>query len=316
MTIKTKKALKICAIVLAVVLIGATVGLIGAACARRSARIEPPTTAAPTPTASITTSPAQNWNERDVDVVNTINDFTFTVKGYYQFDRVNSRFECRVYAEEISAHLHYLQIDGYDFESFAGWKLSADGLYYAQNFAVIDGVKMVANYTAKAFTITFIDGRSGAQIGSYTASYGGAVKPPAPADYLADGYVFVEWTGGDYNNITRDTTLYASYAPARYITAIMPDGSKKTVAVALGSKLEDAPAPEIEDMTFKEWRHEDGSALAAGELATLDVKLRAEYDRQIMPQWLITTLIVIGSIAAAALILFIAFKIFRHYNKK
>lgn len=309
---KRQIVIKACnAILIALAIAAMAIALIGAL--RPKNYIETPTMDAAQTAA--TSEPIGGWNQIAVPVSNTINDFAFDVTGYYQFNRINNRFECRVYVEEINSRLHYLQIDGYEFESFAGWKISSDGQYYAQAFAVIDGARMVANYTAKAYTVTFIDSRSGEQIGAYTASYGGAVKPPAAADYLTEGYIFVGWDGGSYEGITRDTTLYAVYAPARYITAIMPDGTKEKIAVAAGSKLSEAIAPKLDGKSFKEWKNEDGQTVSGEMVIDYDLTLSAIYDGGGLPSWAVTTLIVAGSVIGAILVLWIAVKIFVKVRK-
>ena len=230
-----------------------------------------------------------NYTAVELEVENNLNDFTFTLEGCYAFDISSAQFNFRVYQSELSHYMHYLQIDGYTFDGFTGWTKAADGSYYEANFPSLNSVSLSAIYTPKSFTVVFMDGITNEPIQSLTASYGSEVKAPSPIDYSAEGLVF--------------TGVYSVYAPARYITCVMPDGSEQVIAVAQGSTLDTAVAPEYEDREFKYWRDGDGYKLDAATVTMdYDMTLEAVYATG-MPQWAKTLLIVLGSLVGAALII-------------
>ena len=232
-----------------------------------------------------------NYTAVELEVENNLNDFTFTLEGCYAFDISSAQFNFRVYQSELSHYMHYLQIDGYTFDGFTGWTKAADGSYYEANFPSLNSVSLSAIYTPKSFTVVFMDGITNEPIQSLTASYGSEVKAPSPIDYSAEGLVFTGWE------------VYSVYAPARYITCVMPDGSEQVIAVAQGSTLDTAVAPEYEDREFKYWRDGDGYKLDAATVTMdYDMTLEAVYATG-MPQWAKTLLIVLGSLVGAALII-------------
>ena len=236
-------------------------------------------------------------------VTNSINDISFDVVGCYRFDTASGMFNVRLYSSELQSYIHYLQIDGYTFTGFTGWVKVSDGSYYEANYSSINSARLEAVYAPKNLTVVFMDGMTNEVIQTLTASYGSEVKAPNAPDYSADGYVFTGWQGGDVTNVTRNTTVYSVYAPARYITCVMPDGSEQTIAVAQGSTLDTAVAPEYEDREFKYWRDEDGYKLDAATITVdYDMTLEAVYATG-MPQWAKTLLIVLGSLVGAALII-------------
>lgn len=258
--------------------------------------------------AEVITSPENfvlpaNYTAVELEVENNLNDFTFTLEGCYAFDISSAQFNFRVYHSELSHYMHYLQIDGYTFDGFTGWTKASDGSYYEANFPSLNSVSLSAIYTPKSFKVVFMDGITNEPIQSLTASYGSEVKAPSPIDYSAEGLVFTGWEGGDYTNVVRNATVYSVYAPARYITCIMPDGSEQQIAVAQGSCLADAQAPEFEDKEFKYWKDEDGEKVEAADITVdYDMTLEAVYATG-MPQWAKTLLIVLGSLIGAALII-------------
>ena len=252
-----------------------------------------------------------NYTTIEIDVENNLNDFSFTIVGCFAFDISSGQFNVRVYQTELSHYMHYLQIDGYTFDGFTGWTKSSDGSYYECNIPSVNNAVLNAIYTPKTFSVVFMDGVTNEQIQTLTASFGSEVKAPNPVDYSADGLVFTGWEGGDYSNVVRNTTVYSVYAPARYITCIMPDGSEQQIAVAQGSSLADARAPEFEDKDFKYWNNEDGEKIEAAEVTVdYDMTLEAVYGMG-MPQWAKTLLIVLGSLIGAGLIITIVVLVVR-----
>ena len=153
-------------------------------------------------------------------------------------------------------------------------------------------------------------------IQTLTASYGSEVKAPNAPDYSEDGLIFVGWEGGDFANVNRNATIYSVYAPARYITCIMPDGSEQQIVVAEGSSLADAIAPTYENNEFSHWRNEDGEKIdAAAVTVERDMTLEAVYS-SVIPEWAETLLIVLGSLIGAALIITIVVHIVKRKVRK
>lgn len=241
----------------------------------------------------------------ELEVTNKINDFTFKLIGCYSFDVNMGLFNVRVYQSEISYYMHYLQISGYTFEGFENWEKSTDGSYYETTFKAINMAKLIALNAPATFDIIFMDGVTNTVIQSLTASYGSEVKAPSAIDYTSEGLVFVGWEGADYSCVKRNGTVYSVYAPARYITCKLPDGSVQRITVAAGSSLAEVVAPDYEGKSFKYWRGEDGNKIDASAVTVdYDMNLEAVYSSA-LPKWVTTLLIAIGGIAAASL--FIAF---------
>ncbi len=253
------------------------------------------------------------WSTWQINVRNNLNDFEFDIVGCYQFNRSKAQFDFRVYKSELEYYIHYLQVEGYTFEGFNGWQLAREQLYYERGFASINAVELVCTHSPITYEIVFKDGITGAIIQSLTASYGSAVKAPSATDYADRGLIFTGWDGGDYDVVTRNTTLYSTYAPARYITVIMPDKSTQLIAVADGTPLSDVTAPDT-GKAFKHWTDKDGDKLSADTVINYDVTLHAIYKGGGIPSWLTTTLIILGVLVGVALIIFITVKIFKRHN--
>lgn len=201
--------------------------------------------------------PATNegWTSFDIEVVNNINDYSFSMPAYYMFNVISGQWDIRVMESDINAKSHYFEQSGYTYDenSFSLFTKSSDGTYYSASFKSFDNVKLTVNYTSVAFIVNFIDDLTGETISSLTVSKGGSLNPPTAPDHLNDGYVFVGWSGGSAENVQRNTTLYATYAPVRYVTIVLPDGSKNEIKVAFGSKLSDIEVPEFEGRKFDCW---------------------------------------------------------------
>lgn len=248
----------------------------------------------------------------EIEVTSSVKDYTFGVIGCYMFNTETASFEFRVYQSELDNYTHYLQSAGYNFDGFNGWEWVSEGQYYAASFVSLNDVTLRCIHTPITYTVTFVDGISGDTIQTMTASYGSSVTAPSARDYSAYGLVFTGWQGGSFDSVTRNATLYSTYAPARYITVKLPDDTTVRLAVAEGTVLEDVSAPDFEGKTFKEWQTLDGDTIdAANTVILFDATYAAEYSGFELPQWASTLLIVVGSLAAAAIVIWISVKLFR-----
>ena len=248
----------------------------------------------------------------EIEVSSAAKDYTFGVIGCYMFNTETASFEFRVYQSELDYYTHYLQAAGYSFDGFNGWTFVPEGQYYTASFVSLNDVELQCIHTPLTYSVTFVDGISGDTIQTMTASYGSSVTAPSARDYSAEGLVFTGWQGGSFESVTRNATLYSTYAPARYITVTLPDGSTTRLIVAEGTTLSDVSAPEFDGKTFKHWETPSGDTIdAANTVIQFDTSVVAVYSGFELPAWASTLLIVLGSLAGAAIIITIAVKIFR-----
>lgn len=248
----------------------------------------------------------------EIDVTSSVKDYTFGVIGCYMFNTQSAAFDFRVYQSELDYYTHYLQAAGYEFDGFNGWTWVSEGQYYAASFVSLNDVTLRCIHTPITYTVTFVDGISGDTIQTMTASFGSSVTAPSARDYSADGLVFTGWEGGDFESVTRNATLYSTYAPARYINVTLPDGSTTRLIVAEGTSLADVSAPEFDGKTFKHWETPNGDTIdAANTVIQFDTSVVAVYSGFALPAWASTLLIVVGSLAAAAVVIWISVKLLR-----
>lgn len=248
----------------------------------------------------------------EIEVSSAAKDYTFGVIGCYMFNTETASFEFRVYQSELDYYTHYLQAAGYSFDGFNGWTFVPEGQYYTASFVSLNDVALQCIHTPLTYSVTFVDGISGDTIQTMTASYGSSVTAPSARDYSAEGLVFTGWQGGSFESVTRNATLYSTYAPARYINVKLPDDTTVRLAVAEGTVLADVSAPDFDGKAFKEWQTLDGDTIdAANTVILFDATYSAEYSGFELPQWASTLLIVVGSLAAAAIVIWISVKLFR-----
>ena len=248
----------------------------------------------------------------EIEVSSAAKDYTFGVIGCYMFNTETASFEFRVYQSELDYYTHYLQAAGYSFDGFNGWTFVPEGQYYTASFVSLNDVELQCIHTPLTHSVTFVDGISGDTIQTMTASYGSSVTAPSARDYSSEGLVFTGWQGGSFESVTRNATLYSTYAPARYITVTLPDGSTTRLIVAEGTTLSDVSAPEFDGKTFKHWETPSGDTIdAANTVIQFDTSVVAVYSGFELPAWASTLLIVVGSIAAAAIVIWISAKLFR-----
>lgn len=248
----------------------------------------------------------------EIEVTSSVKDYTFGVIGCYMFNTQIAAFDFRVYQSELDYYTHYLQAAGYEFDGFNGWTWVSEGQYYSASFVSLNDVALQCIHSPITYTVTFLDGISGDTIQTMTASYGSSVTAPSARDYSAEGLVFTGWQGGSFESVTRNATLYSTYAPARYINVTLPDGSTTRLIVAEGTSLADVSAPEFDDKSFTEWQTLDGDTIdAENTVIRFDTSVVAVYSGFELPQWASTMLIVVGSLAAAAIVIWISVKLFR-----
>lgn len=264
----------------------------------------------PAPTPEHFSLPA-GFTAAEIEVKFSVKDYRFSVIGCYMFDTEIARFVFRVYQSELDYYKHYLQVSGYTFDGFSGWELAPQGLYYTANFVSLNDVSLDCIHTPLTYTVQFVDGINGDVIQTLTASYGSTVTAPTPRDYETNGLVFVGWDGGNYDTVTRNTTLYSVYAPARYVDVTLPDGSVVRLTVAEGSKLSDVPAPEYNGKPLKYFETSAGDRIDDNTIVNFDMSVVGVYSSFELPSWVTTVFIVIAAIVVSILLIWIAILIYR-----
>lgn len=260
------------------------------------------------PALAETVDKANEWTSIDVTVRNSIDDSTFTLPGEYYINMSKGMFDVRIAQADISAKIHYTNMIGYDMVGYDGWSASADNVYITKSTKSLNNVELLVLYEAKTLVVTFVDGMTNNVITSYNVSLNSTVKPPVPTDYTTQGYVFTGWSGGDYVDIQSNMTLYSTYAPARYITVKLPDGSKTTITVAKGTTLTDVTAPEYQGKKFKAWQTLQGDKLDGSFVIEEDMTVQATYGGIVVPQWAKTLIIVLVCVIVAVIIIALTFK--------
>lgn len=251
------------------------------------------------------------YTAAELDVNFSVKDYSFTVIGCYMFDTEIARFVFRVYQSELDYYKHYLQCSGYTFDGFSGWELAPQGLYYTANFVSLNDVSLDCIHTPLTYTVQFVDGIKGDVIQSLTASYGSTVNAPTPRDYSSDGLVFTGWDGGNYETVTRNTTLYSVYAPARYVDVAIPDGSVVRLTVAEGTKLCDVPAPDYNGKALKYFETSAGDRIDENTIVNFDMSVVGVYSGFEFPSWAKNVLIILAAVFAASLIICVTVLIFK-----
>lgn len=247
----------------------------------------------------------------EIEVKFSVKDYSFSVIGCYMFDTEIARFVFRVYQSELDYYKHYLQVSGYTFDGFSGWEVAPQGLYYTANFVSLNDVSLDCIHTPLTYTVQFVDGINGDVIQTLTASYGSTVTAPTPRDYASDGLVFIGWSGGDYETVTRNTTLYSVYAPARYVDVTLPDGTVVRLTVAEGTKLCDVPAPDYNGKPLKYFETSAGDRIDENVIVNFDMSVVAVYSGFELPSWVKNVLIIFAAVFAALLIISFAVLIFK-----
>ncbi len=102
------------------------------------------------------------------------------------------------------------------------------------------------------YTVTFVDGLTGATLKTETVEEGhAATAPEAPAH---EGYTFTGWDPADFSNITADTTVTAQYTVNTYTITYIVDGvTVHTDTYAYGAEVTPYNYVPAEGYTFSGW---------------------------------------------------------------
>lgn len=254
-----------------------------------------------------------------ITVINELNDYSFNIAAKSHITNYNGGFgyEIRVYSADITSKIHYFQIAGYNFAGFNNdwleYKKGDSVEYYYKVVGSRNGLTITARYLPKNVSIKFCDGLTGEEISSSSVSYGGAVVPPTAPNHLTEGYIFVGWTGGAYDECINSCVLYADYAPARYITIKLPDDTEQIVTVAKGSKYSDIELPAIGNKIFKYFTDSNGSKIDNESVIDYDTVVIAKYGLKPMADWLKAIVISLSVIIGIVIISLIAKSIRRSF---
>lgn len=254
-----------------------------------------------------------------ITVTNNINDFAFELEAKYNVSFEHSAIEFVLSAAEVASKKHYFNQVGYQYDEsrLGAYSLGADGSTWRAYVRSIADGNIVINYVPRSYKVTFYDTMSDSILGSvYTVPNGGSVTPPLLPDYTAQGFVFVGWSGGSYENVTKNVTLYAEYAAARFVTVILPDKSELKKAVAYGSTIGDLTLDDWNGKKFKGLKDPDtGKFLPDSQVVDYDITAIAQYGGiRLSTTWqtvLWSVFGIVGGIAVAAVTAILVIKIKR-----
>ena len=132
--------------------------------------------------------------------------------------------------------------------TFTGWTPSTPPTITAPT-------TITANYSASAYTVTFVDGLTGSVITTQNVAYGS--KPTYPTPPTHDGYTFTGWSPSTPPVITGPTTITAYYSTiASYLVTFVDGLTGSTIAtqtVAHGSTPTYPTPPTHEGYDFVGW---------------------------------------------------------------
>ena len=104
---------------------------------------------------------------------------------------------------------------------FAGWSDgSMDNPY---NVRVITSTNLVAQFTLKKYTVTFLDWDGTTTNDTRVVEHGSAADAPPPIEH--PGYAFTGWSA-DINSVTSNTTVVAQYAANQYVVVYDANGGE------------------------------------------------------------------------------------------
>lgn len=209
-----------------------------------------------------------NWTKIEVTVKNNIDDTSFTLPGEMKADFEEGAYKARIAEEIISTHTHYFVKPGYSYYfDNSGFTLQSG--YYVAAFDSTAQISFFVTYVSKPLKVTYIDSLTNDIISSTTSTIGSTLEPPEAPDHKSEGYVFNGWSNS-IDSIQENCTIYAQYAPARYVTIIFEDESTETYAVAKGSKLS-----EINELDGYKLQNADGSSVSSNTQINDDLTLYA-----------------------------------------
>ncbi|MBO4306103.1 MAG: InlB B-repeat-containing protein [Clostridia bacterium] len=132
--------------------------------------------------------------------------------------------------------------------TFTGWTPSTPPTITAPT-------TITANYSASAYTVTFVDGLTGSVITTQNVAYGS--KPTYPTPPTHDGYTFTGWSPSTPPVITGPTTITAYYSTVVSYLVTFVDGltgsTITTQTVAHGSTPTYPTPPTHEGYDFVGW---------------------------------------------------------------
>lgn len=132
--------------------------------------------------------------------------------------------------------------------TFTGWTPSTPPTITAPT-------TITANYSASAYTVTFVDGLTGSVITTQNVAYGS--KPTYPTPPTHDGYTFTGWSPSTPPVITGPTTITAYYSTVASYLVTFVDGltgsTITTQTVAHGSTPTYPTPPTHEGYEFVGW---------------------------------------------------------------
>ena len=236
-----------------------------------------------------------DWTKIEVTVKNNIDDTSFTLPGEMKADFEEGAYKVRIAEEIVSTHTHYFVKPGYSYYfDNSGFTLQSG--YYVAAFDSTAQISFFVTYVSKPLKVTYIDSLTNDIISSTTSTIGSTLEPPEAPDHKSEGYVFNGWSNS-IDSIQENCTIYAQYAPARYVTIIFEDESTETYAVAKGSKLS-----EINELDGYKLQNADGSSVSSNTQINDDLTLYA-----ISSSGLTTSAkIIIGVIVGVAALVIIA----------
>lgn len=195
------------------------------------------------------------WTKIDVTVKNNIDDTSFTLPGEIKADFEEGAYKVRIAEEIISAKMHYFVKPGYSYYFDNSGFILQSG-YYVGTFDSTAQISFFVTYVSKPLKVTYIDSLTNDIISSTTSTVGSTLEPPTAPDHESEGYVFIGWSNV-VENVKENCTIYAQYAPARYVTIVFEDDSIETYAVAKGSNLS-----EIDELDGYKFQNADGSSVS------------------------------------------------------
>lgn len=220
------------------------------------------------PTGGVEAEVVSDWTKIEVTVKNNIDDTSFTLPGEMKADFEEGAYKVRIAEEIVSTHTHYFVKPGYSYYfDNSGFTLQSG--YYVAAFDSTAQISFFVTYVSKPLKVTYIDSLTNDIISSTTSTIGSTLEPPEAPDHKSEGYVFNGWSNS-IDSIQENCTIYAQYAPARYVTIIFEDKSIETYAVAKGSKLS-----EINELDGYKFQNDDGSSVSSNTQINDDLTLYA-----------------------------------------
>lgn len=240
-----------------------------------------------------------DWTEIDVTIKNNIDDTSFTLPGEVKADFQYGAYKVRISKDIISSKTHYFVKPGYSYYfDNSGFNLQSG--YYIGTFDSTAQISFFVTYVSKPLKVTYIDSLTNDIISSTTSTIGSTLEPPTAPDHKSEGYVFIGWSNS-IDSVQENCTIYAQYAPARYVTIIFEDKTQDKHCVAKGSKLED-----IELDGKYSFLNEDGEKIPLDTQVIEDMTIYAEKSTSINTTLLICS--IVGGVLILGLILFLTFK--------